>query len=164
MWLVHVLPPLIVKINFVHTIRENISYRSLNAIVTKLKNFPLWVNTTFELKHFKTTNNSSKQQNTIKLNTLKSISKYNNRVLVVSTFSCAYLSTHLLLLMPLLSPVSDMILQQTDIISLQGINREGFKLKRAVSCEVRPTLHTHTNLNLQKIILFFLLLNRTAHL
>jgi hypothetical protein len=61
--------------------------RSLNTIVAQLKNCSFWVNITIELK---STNNN--KQNTIKINTLKAISKYYKAVLVVSTLYFAHFS------------------------------------------------------------------------
>jgi hypothetical protein len=54
------------------------AYRSLNGIVTQLKNCQFGVNTTNELETIKPTNNNKeyKQQNTIKAKTLKEVSKY----------------------------------------------------------------------------------------
>jgi hypothetical protein len=57
------------------TRNRKIVCRSLNAIVTQLKNCPFCVNTTIELKTIKTTNNN-KQKNSSKVNTYKAILKY----------------------------------------------------------------------------------------
>ena len=62
--------------------------RSVNAIVSRLKNCPFLVNTTIGFKTITTTKtkNKNKQENAIKVNILNAIPKYQNGDIVVSTF------------------------------------------------------------------------------
>ena len=67
------------------------------------ENCPFWVYTTIEIKTTTTTN--YKQQNTIKVNTLKLIPKYYSGDIGVSTFSFVHSSKTYFLLMPLVYSV-----------------------------------------------------------
>jgi competence protein ComGF len=67
----------------------NLSVTDRNSDTTE-KNCPFSVKVAVELKTIKTANNNNKQQNTIKVNTSKAISKYYNGVLILSTFSFAH--------------------------------------------------------------------------
>jgi hypothetical protein len=59
----------------------------MNAIVAQIKNCPISVNTTTELKTITTINNNN---NKIKVNILKVILQYFNGVLVVNIFVCSF--------------------------------------------------------------------------